>query len=200
MRRRIGWALVALGAVGLTAIGVTYLRGHIARAEARSAWEAIEARGAVATVVAGLDAGLAPAGPIARGAPVARLQIPRIDLDEIVVEGVGDRELNAGPGHLPGSPLPGDRGNSIISAHRDRHFSALGGVSIGDTIHTATQQSKATWVITERKVVGRGAPVLRSTPDATLTLTTCWPLGYFGSAPDRLILTARPITGALAAK
>lgn len=195
MRRRLGLLLVVLGALGLSAVGATYMQGHLARAEARSAWELLEARGAVATLHAGLDAGVHGPGQLAEGAPVARLRIPRIGLDEIVVEGVGNRELNAGPGHLPGSVLPGSRGNSIISAHRDRHFSSLGDLAVGDTIHTATQQHDATWVVTGRKVVGRRAPVLRSTPDATLTLTTCWPLRYFGTAPDRLIVTAKLVGG-----
>lgn len=191
MRSLLGLLLVVLGALGLSAAGASYMQGHLARAEARAEWEAMEARGAVVALHASLDAGMREAAGLAAGAPVARLRIPKIDLDEIVVEGVGDRELNAGPGHLPGSVLPGSLGNSIISAHRDRHFSTLGGVSVGDTIRTATQHHAATWVIVERKVVNRRAPVLRSTSEATLTLTTCWPVRYFGTAPDRLIITAK---------
>ena len=63
---------------------------------------------------------------IRRGAVVARLVIPAINLDEIVMEGVGPVELNGGPGHFPGSVLPGEAGNAILSAHRDRHFRRLG--------------------------------------------------------------------------
>ena len=193
MRKPLGLLLVAVGALGVCAAGANYGQAHLARSSARAAWEAIEARGAVTTMLASLDASAIPSSPPAVGAPVARLEIPAIGLDEIVVEGVDDRELNAGPGHLPGSAMPGARGNSVLSAHRDRHFRELDGVSIGDTITTVTQQGTTTWVVTSRKVVGRRAPVLRSTPDATLTLTTCWPLRYFGTAPDRLILTAKPV-------
>lgn len=195
MRKAIGLLLVGAGTLGLSAAGINYLQGYLARAEARAAWEVVEARSAVRTLVAGLDGNLDAGVPLAPGAPVARLVIPRIGLDEVVVEGVGDRELNAGPGHLPGSPLPGVAGNSVISAHRDRHFRDLGDVSVGDTIETLTRHKSAKWVVTDRKVVGRRAPVLRSTQDATLTLTTCWPLRYFGTAPDRLILTAKPVGG-----
>jgi hypothetical protein len=67
---------------------------------------------------------------------VARLLIPRLGLDEIVLEGVDDFALNAGPGHLPGSAFPGEAGNSIISAHRDRHFAGLGAIEPGDTVVT----------------------------------------------------------------
>jgi sortase A len=127
------------------------------------------------------------------GAPVARLLIPRIHLDEIVLEGVGDDELNAGPGHLPGSAVPGMRGNAVISAHRDRHFRHLDELQIGDTVMTEAGRSKNAWVIVGRRVIDRDAPALFETATPTLTLTTCWPVRYFGSAPDRLILTARPL-------
>ena len=201
VRKKLGLVLVAAGALGLCAAGANYGQAHLARSEARAEWAAIEARSAVSTVLASLDASASPAGRAAPGAPIGRLIIPRIGLDEIVVEGVGNRELNAGPGHLPGSALPGTVGNSVISAHRDRHFRDLGDVAVGDTIRTVTQHTKAIWVVTHRKVVGKRAPVLRSTPDATLTLTTCWPLRYFGTAPERLIVTAKLVTsGTLASR
>ena len=199
VRKPLGLVLVAVGAFGLCAAGANYGQAHLARSRARAAWEVIEARTAVSAVHASLDAGASSAGPLAPGAPVARLTIPRIGLDEIVVEGVGNRELNAGPGHLPGSAMPGAAGNAVLSAHRDRHFRDLGDLAVGDTITTTTQHTSTTWVVTGRKVVGKRAPVLRSTPDATLTLTTCWPLRYFGTAPDRLILTAKPVGGAVVA-
>ena len=195
VRKQLGLLLVGVGALGLCAAGTNYAQGHLARAEARAAWEALEARNAVSTVLSSLDAPVPSGASLARGAPVARLIIPRIGLDEIVVEGVGNGELNAGPGHLPGSALPGMPGNAILSAHRDRHFSDLGVLAVGDTIRTVTRQHTTIWVVTQRRVVGKRAPVLRSTPDATLTLTTCWPLRYFGTAPDRLIVTAKPAEG-----
>src|SRR3569623_2708763 len=70
------------------------------------------------------------------GSPVARIVAPTIHLDAIVLEGVGDDELNASPGHVPGSALPGDRGNAVISAHRDRHFDHLDALAVGDTLTT----------------------------------------------------------------
>ena len=127
------------------------------------------------------------------GTPVARLVISRIRLDEVVVEGVGGDELNTAPGHLPGSALPGSGGNSIISAHRDRHFDRLGELQVGDTIETETRQQQSRWVVVQRRVVGEHTPALFSTSTPTLTLTTCWPIRYVGPAPDRLIVTARPL-------
>jgi sortase A len=129
---------------------------------------------------------------IRRGAPVARLLIGSIGLDEIVMEGVGPVELNGGPGHFPGSVLPGDAGNAILSAHRDRHFSRVGELAVGARIRTETRDRVVEWIVTERRIVSKDTPALFEESEATLTLTTCWPLRYFGSAPDRLLIIAKP--------
>jgi len=175
--------------------GLEYAKGAYRADLARQQWEAQQARNAVATARERAANSVAFASRSAAvGAPVARLSIPRIGLDEIVVEGVGDDELNAGPGHLPGSALPGMPGNAVISAHRDRHFSHLDALQLGDTIRTETGQSSAIWVIVGRRVIDRNAPALFQSAEPLLTLTTCWPVRYFGSAPDRLILTAKPVS------
>lgn len=127
-----------------------------------------------------------------RGTPVARLTIESIDLDEIVLEGVGPVELNGGPGHFPGSVLPGGTGNAILSAHRDRHFRRVGELAVGTKIRTETRQGIVEWVVTERRIVSKDTPSLFEESEATLTLTTCWPLRYFGPAPDRLLIIAKP--------
>jgi sortase A len=177
--------------------GLQYARGAYRADLARQQWEAQQARNAVATARERVANSVGFASrSVTLGAPVARLSIPRIQLDEIVVEGVGDDELNAGPGHLPGSALPGMSGNAVISAHRDRHFSHLDALQLGDTIHTETGQSSGIWVIVGRRIIDRNAPALFQSKEPLLTLTTCWPVRYFGSAPDRLILTAKPVSGA----
>ena len=188
MRRRVGALLYVIGGALLLHTGSTYARGALARSDARAAWERAEAQRAVRQSRL-IDLGETGNG-VARGAPVARLIIPSIGLDEIVVEGVSDAELNAGPGHLPGSALPGDVGNAVISAHRDRHFSTLGDLHVGDTIHTETAAGRSSWIVTKRRVVGAGKPALFSSDEPVLTLTTCWPIRYLGTAPDRLIIEA----------
>lgn len=191
MRRRIGALLYVVGGLLILHAGATYARGALARSDARAEWERAEARRAVQQARL-LDLDAEPV-LVRRGAPIARLVIPGIGLDEVVVEGVGDDELNAGPGHLPGSAIPGQPGNAVISAHRDRHFSALGDLHVGDTVHTETMAGRASWMVTTRRVVRAGAPALYSSDQPKLTLTTCWPLGYFGSAPERLIIEAARI-------
>jgi sortase A len=88
----------------------------------------------------------------------------------------------------------------VISAHRDRHFRHLDEVEVGDTVVTEAGLSRDTWVIVSRRVIGREMPALFQTTQPTLTLTTCWPVRYFGSAPDRLIVTARAISTPAARK
>jgi sortase A len=193
VRRRLGQSLIAFGALLLSFAGARYAHGALRQDAARRAWEAAQAQSAFAVVNASLDAGKL-GGPWAVGSPIARLTIPALGLDEIVIEGVSDEELNAGPGHLPGSVLPGERGNAVISAHRDRHFSTLGALQVGDEITTETAGARRMkWIVIARRVVRSNDAALFSTPDATLTLTTCWPIRYVGTAPERLIITAKPV-------
>jgi sortase A len=190
MRRVLGALLIAAGAVLLVLVGVSYARASLARDRARTEWDAASAHTARLAADSRLDRLAAP-GALALGAPMGRIIIPAIGLDEVVVEGVDDAELNAGPGHLPGSAIPGQPGNAVISAHRDRHFHALGNVALGDTIITETLAGRARWIVIARRVVASGEPALFAVNEPTLTLTTCWPIRYLGPAPDRFILTAR---------
>jgi LPXTG-site transpeptidase (sortase) family protein len=192
VRRPLGYFLFVFGGLLLSFAGGRYAVGMLRADAARRAWNEASAKEAV-TLVQSVAMHGWPAGRIVDGSPIARILIPRIDLDEIVLEGVDDEALNAGPGHLPGSAFPGERGNAVISAHRDRHFNRLDMAEVGDTIHTESGRHANTWVIVSKRVVRRDRAALFTTSDATLTLTTCWPIRYLGSAPDRLILTAKPL-------
>jgi sortase A len=194
VRRSLGTTLVIAGAALLVIAGAVQARGSVLRAKTRAAWAEKEAQSATVAARETSTGGISH--DVARGAPVLRLVIPSIQLDEVVVEGVGERELLAGPGHLPGSPLPGDVGNAIISAHRDRHFHALGKIAVGATIETQSPGATRTWQVTRIDTVGARVPALFATRTPTLTLTTCWPIRLLGSAPDRLIVTAVPVRDA----
>jgi sortase A len=198
VRRHLGWALVVSGGLMVSFAGGRYALGAVKADEARQAWDAAEAKASVAQARAAANRAnranrADPGGPVVIGAPVARLLIPKIALDDIVLEGVDGDQLNAGPGHLPGSALPGDLGNAVVSAHRDRHFSHFDRLSVGDTIVTETTASRTTWIISKRRIIDKDDPALFRTSDATLTLTTCWPVRYLGTAPERLILTAKVV-------
>jgi sortase A len=192
LKRQLGLSLVIAGGLMLSFAGGRYAIGAVRADSAREAWDQSEARAAVARARnAALHHGTT--GAIVPGAPVARIVAPKIGLDAIVLEGVDDDALNAGPGHLPGSAFPGERGNSIISAHRDRHFNGLAGLDVGDTLMTDSGMRQDRWVIVSKRVIDKDSPALFHTKDATLTLTTCWPIRYLGPAPDRLIVTAKLI-------
>jgi len=182
-------AVIVCGALLLIASATSVARGAIARDAARARWAELEAERAVAG--AKLSAVGAPWSE-ARGTPVARVTIPRLGLDEVVVEGVGDDELRAGPGHMIGSVLPGDSGTSVISAHRDRHFHALGGIAMGDTVVTESMRGRVVWTVSRIRVVREEDSALNARPTPTLMLTTCWPIRYVGPAPERLIVEAVP--------
>jgi sortase A len=190
MRKLLGVLMTVAGAFVLSLAATRYAQGAIAADDARQEWDERSARAMVA--FARSYANHHERVPLVQGAPVARLVIPKIDLDEIVLEGVESEELNAGPGHLPGSPLPGERGNAIISAHRDRHFKHFDAIDVGDTITTESGARQDRWVVISTRVVDANAPALVRTSDRTLTLTTCWPIRYVGTAPERLIVTAKP--------
>jgi sortase A len=191
----LGYALFCFGGVCAAFAGGRYTLGEMQRQEARRAWEEHEAQVVVALARSKASTRF-DSRALLPGAPVARLRIPRLRLDEIVLEGVGDNELNAGPGHVIGSVFPGEKGNSVISAHRDRHFSRLGALQVGDTLITETGWMEMQWVVVSKRVVSAETPALFRTGDPTLTLTTCWPIRYIGSAPDRLIVTAKPVVPA----
>jgi LPXTG-site transpeptidase (sortase) family protein len=192
VRKLIGLAFFISGGLLLSFVGGRYAVGIAQADEARQQWDAGEAHRAVARAREMISHQTFLSSSAA-GAPVARLVIPKIDLDEIVIEGVDGDALNAGPGHLPGSVLPGARGNAVISAHRDRHFSHFDLLNVGDTVLTDSRAGRMKWVIVSQRVVDKDSPALFATRDTTLTLTTCWPIRFIGSAPSRLIVTAKPV-------
>jgi len=126
------------------------------------------------------------------GDPVGILVIPRIGLDQVVVEGVASAQLALGPGHYPGTPLPGQAGNSAVAGHRTTHgapFNGLAEVQPGDPIEVTTLQGRFTYRVVRSSVVPPDdIGVLRPSATSQLTLTTCTPK-Y--SAARRLIVVAR---------
>lgn len=194
----IGRVLTVVGLALLAAAGAAYGIGAWVQHDARARWQAegdaarVERAAEANAMTASVGSGGATAA-LDIGAPVARLVMPSLGEDDIVLEGVDGYELNGGPGHLPGSPLPGEAGNAIIAAHRDRHFRHLDRLQVGDTVVTYVNGAETVWRVVARRVVAADAPALFATTDATLTLTTCWPVRALGPAPDRLIVSATRI-------
>jgi len=134
--------------------------------------------------------------PPPTGSAVAIIKIPKIGVDAAVVEGVGTSDLEKGPGHYPGSPLPGQAGNAAIAGHRTTYgapFYRLNELKPGDDIIISTRDSPKPWVyqvMFSHTVDPSDVSVLDPTPDNRLTLTTCTPRF---SASQRLIVVSRLI-------
>ncbi len=125
------------------------------------------------------------------GDAVGILRIPRIGVDKAVVEGVSRSDLRQGPGHYPGTPLPGQPGNAAIAGHRTTYgapFYRLDQLSPGDVITVTTRQGEFRYVVEQKSVVPpSNSHVLDASLDSRLTLTTCHPRF---SARRRLVVTA----------
>jgi sortase A len=125
------------------------------------------------------------------GDVVGRLEIPRLSLSTIVFEGADQDVLERGAGHLPGSALPGDRGNTVLAAHRDTFFRPLRGIRVGDVVKIHTEPKDSVYVVEYARIVEPDeVDVLKPTPEPALTLITCYPFRYIGPAPERFVVRA----------
>jgi sortase A len=124
-------------------------------------------------------------------APLAVLRISRLGIEAPVLEGTEEIALNRGLGHIEETAAPGVNGNSGIAGHRDGFFRGLKDIVAGDvieleTLHgTETYRVDRTWIVNPEDV-----SVLDPTPTRSLTLVTCYPFYFVGSAPQRFIVRA----------
>lgn len=124
-------------------------------------------------------------------APLAVLAIPKIGLEVPVFEGTDDLTLNHGAGRIAGTARPGEPGNIGIAGHRDSFFRGLKELTAGDEIRLRTLGGTDTYVVDQIQIVQPSdVSVLRTRPQPSLTLVTCYPFYYFGSAPQRYIVSA----------
>lgn len=125
------------------------------------------------------------------GSIVGRLEIPRIGLKTMILEGVSPRTLALAVGHVPGTALPGDAGNVGVAGHRDTFFRGLRGVRPGDTIVLTTLTGSYEYRVKSFEVVTpHDTWVLANSVEPSLTLVTCYPFYYVGPAPERFIVHA----------
>ena len=133
-----------------------------------------------------------PTQPAGLVTTLTRLSIPSINLDAVVVEGVGRRDLLMGPGHMPNTPEPGQPGNVVISAHRDTFFRHIHELKEGDYIIVERAGRRFRYQVMGKKVVEpNDMAVVQPTPGSQLTLLTCYPTYYIGPAPQRLVVFSR---------
>lgn len=202
--RVTGLALIAVGILILLQVLYTDVYANFKQQALRDLWDkAASNHGKVLPA----ESTEAPSGGVATTEPpghnnipkrsaLARIVIPKIELDAIIVEGVDEDDLKLGPGHMEETAYPGEVGNMVISGHRvtySRPFYSLNELEKGDPIYIyETSQRYIYYVVEKRIVKPTDISVIQPTPDRTLTLTTCNPRF---SAKTRLIIVAKMEAG-----
>lgn len=119
------------------------------------------------------------------------LEIPALKRTIPILQGTGDKELKKGVGHFSQSVLPGEEDNCVISGHRDTAFRGIGKLKIGDIVIVKTWLGTFTYGVKGTRIVhADDKTVIVPTDHAVLTMTTCYPFNFIGSAPDRYIISA----------
>ena len=132
--------------------------------------------------------------------PIAVLQIPNINLEVPVFRDTGELSLNRGVGWIAGTASPGGEGNIGIAGHRDGFFRGLRSLSLGDEIRLLTSDSIAIFRVEKIEIVApEDTSVLSPAAGRSLTLVTCYPFHYLGSAPKRFVVEGTFISDSAAA-
>lgn len=133
--------------------------------------------------------------PIADGGVIGELEVPRLGLKAIVVQGDSAKLLRRAVGHLPETALPGEAGNVALAGHRDGLFRPLRDARPGDSIILRTADREFQYQVEWTAVVPPSSVrVIQPTSEPALTLVTCFPFYYVGAAPERFVVRARKIS------
>jgi sortase A len=197
------WASVAaialgIGCLGFALVGIAHpidsLAGYPGTSSSGSA---TSANGSTASTN-GSAANLAVLTHPKVGNKLGVLSIPSLGQKFPIVEGTSATELQRGIGHFRGSVMPGGKDNCVLSGHRDTVFAKLGRLRKGDQLVVTTAAGKFTYKITQIRIVhADNKTVVVHDDHAVLTVTTCYPFRFVGSAPDRFVLVcSRPWTAA----
>jgi sortase A len=162
------------------------------------AFETVEARKFQAETAAAFERAakthVAPAR-VAAGGVVGMLDVPRLRLSTPVIEGDDEQTLQRAAGHLADTPLPWENGNSAIAAHRDGLFRPLKDVKAGDEIRFRTTRDEFVYRVSKTSIVKPDdVSVLGPRESSSLTLITCYPFYYVGSAPKRFVVYAERVS------
>ena len=129
---------------------------------------------------------------------MGRIEISRLGVSAMVIEGTTKSTLRRAVGHIAGTALPGRPGNVGLSGHRDTFFRPLRNIRQDDIITLTTAIAEYRYRVVSTKVVGpRDVAVLDADGAEILTLVTCYPFYFVGSAPDRFIVRAERVRKAL---
>lgn len=130
--------------------------------------------------------------------PVARLLVPGRKVDLFILAGADGRAIAFGPGHVFGTPLPGEAGNSVIGGHRDTHLAFLRELEPGvEIVVERPDGARRRYRVETTEVVDkRDVWVLENEGPTRLTLITCYPFDALrAGGPLRYVVTARAMDG-----
>jgi sortase A len=176
------------GAIALGYVGFTLLEASLYQVSAKRSLEG-QIRMKADRKVSQPAPVVAPV--VKEGDVLGRIDIPRLGLSVAVLQGTRSRELRLGAGHIAGTPLPGDPGNSGIAGHRDTFFRALKDVQQKDEIKLETTTGLFRYEVDWAKVVAPDdVSVLAPSSESALTLVTCYPFYFVGPAPNRFVVRA----------
>lgn len=196
--RWISWLLIVIGVLLTGYGGYQYYLSRLGQEQAQEQFAKEE------EPVPPIAPGPPLYDPYKLGDPVAKLSVPRLDRTLYVIEGTDQRDLKKGPGHMPGTALPGAAGNCVIAGHRDTHFRLLSQVKVGDEVDLETRYGAFRYRIRSMHVVlPTNVSSLQPTKDPVLHLVTCYPFYYVGHAPKRMVIEAvleKPETGDAASR
>jgi len=125
---------------------------------------------------------------------IGRLEIPRLNIRAIVREGDDEGTLRHAVGHIPATAWPGELGNVALAAHRDTFFRPLRNIRKKDRILVSTLDGTYEYVVQSTRIVAPSdVSVLEASAPKELTLVTCYPFYYVGSAPLRFVVHATQV-------
>jgi sortase A len=129
---------------------------------------------------------------LVEGEVIGEIQVPRLGLSAMVVQGDSSKSLRHAVGHVANSALPGEQGNVALAGHRDTLFRPLRDIRVGDEIRFKTVKNDFDYLVESIEIVApNDTAVLDSTSGRVLTFITCFPFYYLGPAPKRFIVHAR---------
>jgi sortase A len=193
LQKILGRVLVLTGALAFACWGYLMLRQACFQRAANRVLEQRIANASTSLPHEDLQAHAA-AIPLGHGEMIGSLDIPRLNVSVIVLEGADSSVLDVAAGHIPGTALPGLSGNVGIAAHRDTFFRSLREIRAQDRFSFKTPAGIFRYAVESTEVVEPSdTGVLRQTAGQELTLVTCYPFNYIGSAPKRFIVHARQL-------
>jgi LPXTG-site transpeptidase (sortase) family protein len=196
------WFLFIAGAVTLAWVALSLFQARLYQQSAGSALDAqvraaqiqsAQIQPAQIQAASQLPANL-PRAIVKEGEVLGRMEISRLGMSIVILEGTSSRTLRLGVGHIAGTAFPGEPGNIGIAGHRDSYFRALKDIRSGDEISIQTATGLSRYKVDRVQMLEPSdIAVLAPTAIPGITLVTCYPFYFVGPAPQRFVVHAHHV-------